>query len=150
MLEGGFKFPWHTTPAQQILVMASFGWSAGDLALAIKIIYEVGNALKDTGGASSDYQETVAFLQFLATTLDRLHAYVFANSDNATSICLFVIILHSAAGGHGISRTHFPPRFFRNIKKQKQSRESFSPQNKRKPPRKYNINFSTPPSLDSS
>lgn len=55
MLEGGFKFPWHTTPAQQILVMASFGWSAGDLALAIKIIYEVGNALKDTGGASSDY-----------------------------------------------------------------------------------------------
>jgi len=29
---------------------------------------------------------------------------------------------------------HIPPRFFRNIKKQKQSRESSSPQNKRKPP----------------
>lgn len=68
MLEGGVQVSLAhnapSPPAQQILVMASFGWSAGDLALAIKIIYEVGNALKDTGGTSSDYQETVAFLQF--------------------------------------------------------------------------------------
>jgi len=42
----------------------------------------------------------------------------------------------------------FPPRFFRNIKKQKQCRESSSPKKQKKPP-KNNINFYTPPSLDS-
>jgi hypothetical protein len=38
------------------------------------------------GRAPTCYPSSPTFLQFLATTLDRSHAYVLANSDNATSI----------------------------------------------------------------
>jgi len=68
--------------------MAAFGWSASDLAQAVTIVYKVCKALRDTGRASSDYQETVAFLQSLATTLDRVRTFdnVLASSDNIASI----------------------------------------------------------------
>ena len=34
-------------------------------------------------------------------------ALVAGHETNTCFVCLFVIILHSAAGGHGISHTHF-------------------------------------------
>jgi hypothetical protein len=55
--------------------MSAFGWSACDLVQAITIIHKVCRALKDTGGASDEYQETVAFLRCLAVTLDTLRAF---------------------------------------------------------------------------
>jgi len=77
-----------------------------------------------------------------------------ANSEieeatNESMICLFVCN-HIAFGRWRPWHIPyiFPPRFFRNIKEQKQSRESSSP--KQKQPPKNNINFYTPPSLDSS
>jgi len=32
-----------------------------------------------------------------------------SGGGGGVDVCLFVIILHSAASGHGISRTHFLP-----------------------------------------
>lgn len=52
----------------------SFGWSAGDLALAVKLLYQVGVALKESGGASSDFQDTLTFLQTLSLTLQHVSA----------------------------------------------------------------------------
>lgn len=48
----------------------SFGWSVGDIAKAIEIIVQVGTALRETGGAASDYQDTVQFLNDLSLTLE--------------------------------------------------------------------------------
>jgi hypothetical protein len=67
--------------------MAAFGWSAGDIAQAINIVYKVGAALRDTGGASSDYQETIQFLEGLAATLEKLQKFdegVWSPEDFAT------------------------------------------------------------------
>lgn len=67
--------------------IAAFGWFVGDLAQAVKAIYQVGKALKDTGGTSDDYQETEAFLRGLFNTLDLLKALevpVDASGDGAT------------------------------------------------------------------
>ena len=55
--------------------MAAFGWSAGDLVQAVTVIYKVGKALKDSGGASEDYQEAITFLQSLALTLNTLRNF---------------------------------------------------------------------------
>ena len=52
----------------------SFGWSAGDVATAIRLLYKVGVALKEAGGASSEYQDTTSFLQTLTRTLEHLNA----------------------------------------------------------------------------
>jgi hypothetical protein len=32
----------------------SFGWSAGDIISAVKLLYQISHAMKDTGGASSE------------------------------------------------------------------------------------------------
>ncbi|RAL59241.1 hypothetical protein DID88_006956 [Monilinia fructigena] len=53
--------------------MAAFGWSAGDLAAAIGVIWTVCESLKSAGGASDSYQESLGFLQGLHGTLKRLH-----------------------------------------------------------------------------
>jgi hypothetical protein len=50
----------------------SFGWSAGDIAFALQILYKVGSALKEAGGASSAYEETTLFLNSLQKTLEHL------------------------------------------------------------------------------
>jgi hypothetical protein len=68
--------------------MAMFGWSTGDLVPAITIVYKVCKALEDTGGASDDYQETIAFLCSLAITLDALRTFddVLASPGDVASI----------------------------------------------------------------
>jgi len=50
----------------------SFGWSAGDIVAAIQLLHKATTALKDTGGASSDFQDTTAFLDILSSTLQHL------------------------------------------------------------------------------
>jgi hypothetical protein len=52
----------------------SFGWSAGDIVAALKLLHQIGVALKDSGGASSDFQDTCSFLQTLSRTLQHLDA----------------------------------------------------------------------------
>lgn len=50
----------------------SFGWSAGDVVLAIRGLNQIRIALRDSG-AATDYREEVAFLGLLSTTLESLH-----------------------------------------------------------------------------
>jgi hypothetical protein len=52
----------------------SFGWSAGDIVAALKLLYTIGSALKDSGGASSELQDILSFLQTLPRTLEHLYA----------------------------------------------------------------------------
>jgi hypothetical protein len=52
----------------------SFGWSAGDIVAALKLLYKTGSALKDLGGASSNFQDIYSFLQTLSQTLEHLNA----------------------------------------------------------------------------
>lgn len=50
----------------------SFGWSAGDLIASIHLLLTIGEAIKDARHADSEYQDTVAFLTSLASTLNKL------------------------------------------------------------------------------
>lgn len=52
----------------------SFGWSAGDLLAAFEFLNKVRVALKEAGGAASDYQAEIAFLTSLNATLKHLDA----------------------------------------------------------------------------
>jgi hypothetical protein len=52
----------------------SFGWSASDLLAALMVLNKIRVALKDSGGASSDYQEESGFLQLVSTTLETLNS----------------------------------------------------------------------------
>ena len=49
-----------------------FGFSVGDLIAGINLIIDVYNALRESGGAASDYQEHIAWLQQLVTVLETL------------------------------------------------------------------------------
>ncbi|KAE9368964.1 hypothetical protein N431DRAFT_513369 [Stipitochalara longipes BDJ] len=53
----------------------SFGWSAGDIATAIVVTYELIQALDDTHGAAKDYREAVTFLTDLKRVLEPLQAF---------------------------------------------------------------------------
>lgn len=55
--------------------MAAFGWSAGDLAAAIGVLWTVCESLRSAGGASDSYQSSLGFLQGLHATLKRLHDF---------------------------------------------------------------------------
>ena len=50
----------------------SFGWSVGDLAKAVEILFQVGKALRDSNGAAATYQEDSLFLESLAATLEKI------------------------------------------------------------------------------
>jgi len=51
----------------------SFGWSAGDIVAALKLLYQISVALKDSDGASSDFQDACSFFQTLSRTLQHLN-----------------------------------------------------------------------------
>ncbi len=59
----------------------AFGWSAGDIAVAIRLIYTASKAFKDTGGTVSGYEESVSFLNSLEITLTLLEEYTTSNPD---------------------------------------------------------------------
>jgi hypothetical protein len=77
--------------------MAAFGWSAGDLVQAIDVVYKVSKELKDTGGASSDFQETTAFLHELRITLEKLQNIdqLFENVKDFATIQAHIDLGHS-------------------------------------------------------
>jgi hypothetical protein len=59
----------------------SFGWSAGDIVSGISTLVKVGKALRESGGAASEYQDTIAFLTSVETTLRGLDTIIATNSD---------------------------------------------------------------------
>jgi hypothetical protein len=61
-------------------MMIAFGWSVGDIAVAVTLIVKVSKAFKDGSGAVADYDKTVAFLDNLKLSLDALKEYVEQNS----------------------------------------------------------------------
>ena len=58
-----------------------FGFSAGDIAIAIQLLSKVYKSLKDTSGAASEYREVSRFLQGLILTLQHLQKIELVCSD---------------------------------------------------------------------
>jgi hypothetical protein len=50
----------------------SFGWSAGDIAAALTLLYDLIKAHDSIDGAAGNYREAVSFLRDLTRTLDLL------------------------------------------------------------------------------
>ncbi|EON66484.1 hypothetical protein W97_05582 [Coniosporium apollinis CBS 100218] len=50
----------------------SFGWSVSDLVAAIKIVVQIGAALKETDGAPAEYQKSGDYLELVASVLTKL------------------------------------------------------------------------------
>lgn len=61
--------------------MIGFGFSAGDIAIAIKFLWKVGEALKHTDKASSEYQQAIQYLQSLLNTLEHLQSIDLTGAD---------------------------------------------------------------------
>lgn len=57
----------------------SFGWSAGDIVLGISTLVKVGQAIKETGGAASEYQEALSILKSIEATLRGLETIAASN-----------------------------------------------------------------------
>lgn len=70
------------------MVTPVFGWSAGDLVNSIHIIIKICEAFKEAGGATSRYEENMAFLEGFKATLSKLDAHRRRNpsSENAAEI----------------------------------------------------------------
>jgi hypothetical protein len=54
----------------------SFGWSAGDIATAVKIAYNIYEALDSVQGAAKEYREAVYFLREMTRTLEPLKTFI--------------------------------------------------------------------------
>lgn len=63
------------------MVLPYFGWSVGDIAVAITILYKISTAFKEAGGAVDQYSETISFLEVFALTLNRLKEYTLSNAE---------------------------------------------------------------------
>jgi hypothetical protein len=61
-----------------------FGFSAGDIALAIQLLLKISNALKETGGASSEYQELLHFLRTSHLILQHLENIDISKLDTSS------------------------------------------------------------------
>ena len=72
-----------TTLASLNFINMSFGWSAGDIVSGISTLVKVGKALRETGGAASEYQEVLSFLTSVEATLRGLETIVASNPDLA-------------------------------------------------------------------
>jgi len=53
----------------------SFGWSAGDVAAALKLAHSLYKALDSCDGAAREYREAVSFLKELIQTLESLKTF---------------------------------------------------------------------------
>ena len=58
----------------------SFGWSAGDITVAIKLVHGIYKVLDSCDGAASEYREAVAFLKELTQTLEPLKTFAAWNA----------------------------------------------------------------------
>lgn len=68
-----------------MVVPAYFGWSAGDIALAIKLLLKLHEAFSETTGASAQFAEAASFLGGFRVTLTRLQAYVASSSSSSSA-----------------------------------------------------------------
>jgi hypothetical protein len=59
----------------------SFGWSAGDLIAAVKLINDIISCIRDVGGARDHFQELVIELQGLEKALDEINELAKSSSD---------------------------------------------------------------------
>jgi hypothetical protein len=59
----------------------SFGWSAGDIAAAMTLAYNLIQALDTCDGAAGDYREAVSFLHDLTRTLEPLQTFTAYNAN---------------------------------------------------------------------
>jgi hypothetical protein len=59
----------------------SFGWSAGDIASAIVLLVKIGSALKESGGAATEYQEAIDFLSSIEKPLNGVKKLLDENAD---------------------------------------------------------------------
>ena len=57
-------------------MLSSFGWSASCLLEAIKLVNKVRKALKEAGGAASQYSDAVSFLESLEATFEHLKSSI--------------------------------------------------------------------------
>lgn len=64
------------------MVAAGFGWSAGDIATAIRLVVKVGKAFKASGGATCRYNDALGFLQSLKVTLDHVGKHASRSSSD--------------------------------------------------------------------
>src|SRR2546421_5501885 len=64
------------------MVAPLFGWSAGDIVVSIQIIYRIGKAFGEVGGAKEQYAETATWLDNFAGDLERIVEHV---TDNPTA-----------------------------------------------------------------
>jgi hypothetical protein len=64
---------------------APFGFSVGDFIRAIELIATAGKALKDSGGASDDYQSVIAELSSLRAIFEELISSISSPSSSRNS-----------------------------------------------------------------
>lgn len=60
----------------------AFGWSVGDLVVAVRLTWKIIEAFREAGGAAQKYSQEVEFLQRVKRTLELLHRYVKCNPDD--------------------------------------------------------------------
>lgn len=59
----------------------SFGWSASDVVATLNTLAKVGKAVKESGGAGSEYREAVTFLNSVSRTLNGIGDLLQANPN---------------------------------------------------------------------
>lgn len=99
----------------------SFGWSAGDLVAAVKLIHDIVSCIRDVGGAREHFQELVTELQGLEKALDEINQLATSSSDIPE---ISALKFASAACGDTLKR------FYDKIKPFKGSLESVSTRGK--------------------
>lgn len=67
------------------MVTPAFGFSVGDFIAGTKLLVNVYNSFKETGGASSRFASQSAFLMSLTSTVDRLNEYIQNTPQNEIS-----------------------------------------------------------------
>lgn len=87
--------------------MAAFGWSAGDIAEAIKLVVRVARAFKDVGGAIDQCRQTSNFLSSFEVPLKHLKVHIDSTSSQADQ--------YSADIAQQLQRIQQPWLWFRNV-----------------------------------
>ena len=67
------------------MVVPAFGWSVGDIALAIKLISQT-FAFREVGGAKKQHEATAAFLDTFYRSLKRVKEYIDSNENDSDNI----------------------------------------------------------------
>lgn len=84
-LHKAFKsFPSQSKPPAQrsdYALIMSFGWSAGDIAVAIQLVTKIVRALNDAQGSGEDYRRTSSYLASVGIVLGQIRTIIDAQKD---------------------------------------------------------------------